>query len=104
MTRPISKPTVLPADEDDTYRAMLGEEWRRVDPDGVAALERSAAALDLTDWSTYRKCSQVCAAPIGEPCVSLSGKVVNGRPDGVRTVLAVPHNARKRRTVRKTRS
>jgi len=52
------------------------------------------------DWSEYRKCSQVCRAEMGEPCFSLSGTVVNGQTDGVRTVLAAPHNARKRRTIR----
>lgn len=100
MTQPINSFTVAPADEDDTYRAQLGEEWRRIDPDGVAALERSAARLEQTDWSAYRKCSQVCRAKIGEPCFSLSGTVVNGRPNGVRTPLAAPHNARKRRSGR----
>jgi hypothetical protein len=51
-----------------------------------------------TDWNEYRKCSQVCRAAIGEPCFSLSGRIVGGRPDGVRTPLAVPHVSRKRRT------
>lgn len=45
----------------------------------------------------YRKCSQVCGAELGKPCVSRSGRVVAGRPDGVRTVLLVPHKSRKRR-------
>lgn len=52
------------------------------------------------DWNEYRKCSQVCRAPSGEPCFSLSGTVVNGRPDGVRTHLALPHVSRKRRVRR----
>lgn len=82
MTQPISGFTVAPADQDAVYRAQ---------------------AQAPTDWSTYRKCSQVCSAPIGEPCVSLSGKIVGGYPDKIRTVLAVPHNARKRRTVRRAR-
>lgn len=51
-----------------------------------------------TDWDLYRKCSQVCRAAIGEPCFSLSGRIVGGRPDEVRTPLAVPHVSRKRRT------
>lgn len=53
------------------------------------------------DWSDYRACSQVCRAEMGEPCFSLSGTVVDGHPDGVRTHLAVPHVSRKRR-VRRT--
>jgi hypothetical protein len=55
---------------------------------------------DVTDWNLYRKCSQVCGAEIGQPCVSRSGRIVEGRPDGVRTVLAVPHVSRKRRVRR----
>ena len=50
------------------------------------------------DWSAYRACSQACRAPIGQPCVSLSGKVVGGRPDEVRIELDQPHKARKPRT------
>ena len=50
-----------------------------------------------TDWGRYRKCSQACGAEMGKPCVSRSGRVVAGRPDGVRTELAVPHKARKLR-------
>jgi hypothetical protein len=50
------------------------------------------------DWDDYRACSQVCRAPMGKPCFSLSGRVVNGHTDGVITVLNVPHNARKLRT------
>lgn len=52
------------------------------------------------DWSAYRKCSQICRAEIGEPCFSMSGKIVGGQPDGVRTELAAPHKARKRRVKR----
>ena len=55
----------------------------------------------MTDWNLYRKCSQVCRAEIGQPCISLSGKIVEGRPDNVRTELTVPHKARKLRTRRK---
>jgi hypothetical protein len=54
---------------------------------------------DLTDWNLYRKCSQVCRAEIGQPCISLSGRIVNGRPDGIRRELSVPHPSRKRRTL-----
>lgn len=52
----------------------------------------------MTDWSLYRACSQVCRAKMGEPCFSLSGRVVDGQTDNVRTYLAVPHLARKLRT------
>ena len=54
----------------------------------------------IIDWHGYRKCSQVCGMPTGKPCVSLSGTVVGGRPDGIRTELAIPHKARKLRTRR----
>lgn len=50
------------------------------------------------DWDDYRACTQVCRAPMGKPCFSLSGRVVNGHTDGVLTVLKVPHQARKLRT------
>lgn len=83
--------------------ARLAGEWRRADPDGVAALERSAAALEArqTDYPVgYRSCP-ICKAKLGEPCRSRSGRIVNGRPDGVITELDYPHVARKRRTRRK---
>lgn len=54
----------------------------------------------VIDWNDYRKCSQICRAETGEPCVSMSGKIVDGQPDNVRTALAVPHKARKRRVRR----
>jgi hypothetical protein len=54
----------------------------------------------VVNWDDYRKCSQVCGAEIGEPCVSQSGRVVNGRPDRIVTVLTKPHVSRKRRTGR----
>lgn len=48
-------------------------------------------------WANYRACP-VCKTPLGVACVSLSGMVVNGRPDGVRTELGAPHKSRKRRS------
>lgn len=99
--RPI---VVRPEDQDDLYRATLDQEWRRADPAGVAALERSAAALDARKIGypeSYRACT-ICKVPLGKKCVSRSGKIVDGRPDGVVTELEHPHNARKRRT-RRTR-
>lgn len=55
----------------------------------------------MTDWGLYRKCSKVCGQPTGKACVSLSGMVVGGRPDQVRTELEFPHKSRKLRTKRK---
>jgi hypothetical protein len=49
-----------------------------------------------TDWSMYRACP-VCKVALGAPCVSRSGRIIGGQPDGVRTVLPVPHTLRKRR-------
>lgn len=48
----------------------------------------------------YRACP-VCKTAISTACVSLSGRVVDGRPDNVRTELWLPHKARKLRTRRK---
>jgi hypothetical protein len=64
-----------------------------------AVLPREVLPREV-DWSEYRKCSQVCRAPMGEPCFSLSGRVVDGQPDGVRTILSQPHHGRLRRTRR----
>jgi len=47
----------------------------------------------------YRACP-VCKAELGQSCRSLSGRVVDGRPDGVAVDLDHPHQARKRRTRR----
>lgn len=72
-----------------------------LDPSLAATVARlNQEDAEPVDWSAYRACSQVCRAPIGEPCVSLSGRVVGGRPDQVRTALTHPHAARKRRTKR----
>lgn len=51
--------------------------------------------IEATDWDAYGKCSQVCRQPTGKPCVSQSGRIVGGRPDGALTPLAAPHAARK---------
>lgn len=97
---------VAPEDRDDVYRAQLAAEWQRVDPEGVAALRRSAAALREQEAEPvypddYRKCSQVCRAEMGEKCFSLSGKIVEGQPDSIRTYLDRPHMARRLRVRRK---
>jgi len=49
----------------------------------------------MIDWNDYRKCSQICGMPTGKACVSMSGTIVGGRPDGIRTELLIPHKARK---------
>jgi len=54
--------------------------------------------FDVTDWNLYRKCTQVCRAQIGEPCITLSGRIIDGRPDGIRHAMLVPHKSRKLRT------
>lgn len=64
--------------------------------------EAAAAAAPATDWDAYGKCSQVCRQPTGKPCISQSGRIVGGRPDGALTPLAVPHAARKLLKRRKT--
>lgn len=53
--------------------------------------------MTAVDWSGFRKCP-VCHALIGEACRSLSGTVMNGRPDAVVTVLDRAHSSRRPRT------
>lgn len=60
-------------------------------------VERDRTARVATDWDRLRKCP-VCQSVTGEPCYSLSGRVVAGQPDGVPTVLLDPHRARQPRT------
>lgn len=57
--------------------------------------ERVAAVV----WDDYRKCP-ICRREIGHPCVSMSGAIHGGRPDGKLTPLPHPHVARKRRAGR----
>jgi hypothetical protein len=54
----------------------------------------------MINWDDYRKCSQICGMPTGQACVSVSGTIAGGRPDGIRTELDMPHQSRKRRTRR----
>jgi hypothetical protein len=61
----------------------------------AAAAERVAAVV----WDDYRQCP-TCRRPTGSACVSQSGRVVLGRPDGVETELEHPHVARRRRAGR----
>jgi hypothetical protein len=63
------------------------------------AAEQHAAAVEAVDWGAYRAC-RVCRVELGRPCRSASGRVVDGRPDGIATELEHPHVARERRTGR----
>lgn len=51
----------------------------------------------------YRKC-KICGVLLGAKCRSQSGRIVNGRPDGISTELPTPHIARKRRAPRKKKA
>jgi hypothetical protein len=51
----------------------------------------------------FRKC-KICGVLLGTKCRSRSGRIVNGRPDGVSTELPTPHIARKRRAPRKKKA
>jgi len=53
----------------------------------------------VVNWDAYRQCDG-CRANTGEPCISLSGKVVNGHPDGCETPLERPHKSRRLRAAR----
>jgi hypothetical protein len=64
------------------------------------ALRDDAARRATFYPDDYRACP-VCKVPLGEPCVSLSGRIVGGRPDGARTELSLPHTIRKLRIRRK---
>ena len=47
------------------------------------------------DWNEYQKCSQVCDAGLGKPCLAMSGFVVGvGR---IEVVADAPHSPRKLR-------
>lgn len=73
MVECLRRPAVKPEEQDDVYRAQAG----------------------IPDYpDRYLKCS-ICRVGKGESCVSQSGHIVGGRPDGARTVLDHPHNARK---------
>lgn len=50
-------------------------------------------------WNGYRKCP-ICRAEIGEPCVALSARIVEGRPDQVPVPLLLAHKMRQHRTSR----
>lgn len=76
MTARMKRPTVAPADRDEVYQAME----------------------DANPYPAQYRACPVCRVKLGEKCISLSGKVVNGRPDQVRTELDKPHVMRKRRT------
>lgn len=73
MIERLSRPRVAPEDRDDVYRAQAGE---------------------APYPSRYLACP-ICKVPKGQSCLSRSGRIINGRPDDVRTELDHPHNARK---------
>lgn len=60
------------------------------------------AVTEPVNWDDWRMCP-ICRAPIGGACFTLSGRVIGGRPDGVRTELPRPHTLRRRRIRRKAR-
>jgi hypothetical protein len=59
-------------------------------------LEAALHAARVADVDGYQLCG-TCRRPSGRPCVSRSGHVVDGRPDGVENELEHAHAARKRR-------
>ncbi len=73
---------------------MTGEEI-------AARVERQehAEAVEAVDWDAYRKCGG-CGAETGNPCRSLSGSIVGGRPDGISTPITHAHVGRRRRAGR----
>lgn len=54
----------------------------------------------MTDWNLWRKC-RVCRADIGVACRTLSGRIINGRPDGIARYMLVPHKSREPRKIRR---
>jgi hypothetical protein len=56
-------------------------------------------AVAAFPWDDYRACGG-CGAAQGQPCRSLSGRIVNGRPDGVSTPITRAHVDRRRRAGR----
>lgn len=49
-------------------------------------------------WLLWRKC-KICGAVSGDPCRSLSGRIVKGRPDGLSVPLDRVHRSRTPRMV-----
>jgi hypothetical protein len=50
----------------------------------------------LVDWTVYGRC-RICRAETGQPCTSVYGRIVAGRPEGGARPLPVAHGHRKRR-------
>jgi len=71
-------------------------EWIGVD---TVARQVHAVAVAAVDWTVYRLCP-VCRRASGDACVSLSGAVAGGRPDGILTEITHAHAARRRRSGR----
>lgn len=57
------------------------------------------AAAAMVDWDSLRACP-TCKRPTGKPCVSMSGRINGGQPDGEATPLPHAHVARKPRVRR----
>jgi len=51
------------------------------------------------DWAAYQKCSQVCGAELGKPCLALSGFVVEGNVT-IAVEAEEPHSPRELRAGR----
>lgn len=72
-----------------------------LEPSLAATVERLTAGdrAALVDWTAYRSCP-VCKAATGTACAAMSGRIVGGQTDGIRTPLPRAHVARKRRSGR----
>jgi hypothetical protein len=57
--------------------------------------------VTVVDWDRYQKCSQVCGAELGKPCVETSGFAVGVGPIVVEA--AEPHSPRELRAGREAR-
>lgn len=64
----------------------------------VPVVDGPAVELEY-DPADFRKCT-TCQQATGAGCVAQSGRVVGGRPDGIRVLLPRPHVARRRRVGR----
>jgi hypothetical protein len=51
------------------------------------------------DWERYQKCSEVCGAAMGKPCLKMSGFVVEGAVT-IAVEAEEPHSSRKLRAGR----
>lgn len=61
-----------------------------------AASEASAKPVNFAD---YQKCP-TCGAAMGEPCIALFSKIIDGSPGGERALLPRAHGHRRKRAGR----